>query len=134
MFTGKFQPENDQWERRIFTGLRHHLNSCAWNGRKFLLEELGSRIEIKYVLKPNLPFSVLSAYSCIVKLVINVSLAFFIAVKAEKELNCEDPSFINALEIENKTLQERIAACKSNIMMVTSFDKRTTQVWISWRH
>jgi len=49
-------------------------------------------------------------------------------LKAEKELNCEDPSFINALEIENKTLQERIAACKSNIMMVTSFDKRTTQV------
>lgn len=80
------------------------------------------------MLKPNLPFSALSAYSCIVKLVINISLAFIIAVKAEKELNCEDPSFINALEIENKTLQERIAACKSNIMMVTSFDKRTTQV------
>ena len=54
------------------------LNSCAWNGRKFFLEELGSRIEIKYVLKPNLPFSVLSSYSCIVKLVINISLAFLL--------------------------------------------------------
>jgi len=52
----------------------------------------------------------------------------FFAVKAEKELNCEDPRFIDALEQENKNLQQRITACKSNIMMVTSFDKKTTQV------
>jgi len=49
-------------------------------------------------------------------------------LKAEKELNCEDPRFIDALEQENKNLQQRITACKSNIMMVTSFDKKTTQV------
>ncbi|XP_078344764.1 uncharacterized protein LOC144630301 isoform X3 [Oculina patagonica] len=49
-------------------------------------------------------------------------------LKAEKEFNWEDPSFINALETENQSLEERITACKSNIMMVTSFDKRTTQV------
>lgn len=102
--------------------------------RNLSQEELGSRIEIRYVLKSNRSFNVLSGYDCIVKLLISISLAFFFAVKAEKELNWEDPSFINALEIENKTLQERIAACKSNIMMVTSFDKRTTQVWNSGRH
>ena len=80
--------------------------------------------------QPNFPFNVylLSAHGCIVKLSIDILRSFFFAVKAEKELNWEDPSFINRLEMENKTLQERITACKSNIMMVTSFDKRTTQV------
>ncbi|XP_068751759.1 kinesin-like protein KIF26B isoform X2 [Montipora capricornis] len=49
-------------------------------------------------------------------------------LKAEKELSVEDPRFINALEQENRKLEERILACKSNIMMVTSFDVLTTQV------
>ena len=79
-------------------------------------------------IRINFSFNVQTPYGCEVKLLINILLAFFFVVKAEKELNWEDPSFINALEMENKTLQERIAACKSNIMMVTSFDKRTTQV------
>lgn len=51
-----------------------------------------------------------------------------LAVRAEKELNWEDPRFIDALEVENNNLQKRITDCKSSIMMVTSFDKRTTQV------
>ncbi|PFX23915.1 Kinesin-like protein KIF26A [Stylophora pistillata] len=49
-------------------------------------------------------------------------------LKAEKELNWEDPRFIDALEVENNNLRRRISDCKSSIMMVTSFDKRTTQV------
>ena len=49
-------------------------------------------------------------------------------VKAEKELSVEDPKFINALEEENKKLEQRITVFKSNIMMVTSFDAVTTQV------
>lgn len=57
-----------------------------------------------------------------------------LAVRAEKELNWEDPRFIDALEVENNNLQKRITDCKSSIMMVTSFDKRTTQVWNCWRH
>ena len=58
----------------------------------------------------------------------------YLAVRAEKELNWEDPRFIDALEVENNNLQKRITDCKSSIMMVTSFDKRTTQVWNYWRH
>ena len=53
---------------------------------------------------------------------------FIFAVRAEKELSAEDPRFINALEEDNKTLEQRITACKSNIMMVTSFGAKTTQV------
>ncbi|KAK2561614.1 Kinesin-like protein KIF26A [Acropora cervicornis] len=49
-------------------------------------------------------------------------------LKAEKELSVEDPKFINALEEENKKLEQRITVFKSNIMMVTSFDAVTTQV------
>lgn len=49
-------------------------------------------------------------------------------MKAEKELSVEDPKFINALEEENKKLEQRITVFKSNIMMVTSFDAVTTRV------
>ena len=52
----------------------------------------------------------------------------FFAVRAEKELDSNDPRFINALEEDNRKLEKRIAAFKSNIMMVTSFDKITTTV------
>lgn len=54
--------------------------------------------------------------------------SFSSTVKAEKELSIEDPKFINALEEENKKLEQRITVFKSNIMMVTSFDAVTTQV------
>lgn len=54
--------------------------------------------------------------------------SFSSTVKAEKELSVEDPKFINALEEENKKLEQRITVFKSNIMMVTSFDAVTTQV------
>ena len=50
------------------------------------------------------------------------------AVRAEKELDSNDPRFINALEEDNRKLEKRIAAFKSNIMMVTSFDTITTTV------
>lgn len=54
--------------------------------------------------------------------------SFSSTVKAEKELSVEDPKFINALEEENKKLEQRITVFKSNIMMVTSFDAVTTRV------
>ena len=95
---------------------------------EFKLKEFKLQRGQLFRIRINFSFNVQTAYGCVVKLSINILLAFFFVVKAEKELNWEDPSFINALEMENKTLQERIVACKSNIMMVTSFDKRTTQV------
>lgn len=58
----------------------------------------------------------------------SVFLSFLCAVRAEKELDSNDPRFINALEEDNRKLEKRIAAFKSNIMMVTSFDKITTTV------
>lgn len=69
-----------------------------------------------------------SALWDIKKILLHLFFFPFYAVRAEKELDSNDPRFINALEEDNRKLEKRIAAFKSNIMMVTSFDKITTTV------
>ncbi|VEL36215.1 unnamed protein product [Protopolystoma xenopodis] len=41
-----------------------------------------------------------------------------------EQLDPEDPSFLEALEKETEVLQKRVDACKSHIMMVTTFDSK----------
>ena len=50
-----------------------------------------------------------------------IRLVFFIAVHVEGSMDYKEPSFVEALERETAILAKRVAACKSRILIVTSF-------------
>ena len=50
-----------------------------------------------------------------------IRLVFLVAVHVEGSMDYKDPSFVEALERETAILAKRVAACKSRILIVTSF-------------
>lgn len=59
---------------------------------------------------------------------LNVHIFFYFAVRAEGMFPNDDPRLAQALEMENVMLENRINACKSHLMMVTSLDVLVTEV------
>lgn len=46
----------------------------------------------------------------------------FLVVHVAEQMDCNDPSYLEALERETFILQKRVNACKSRIMVITVFD------------